>query len=422
MLLEESGEYVSQGIKSYSIDSDYMTATDGWEFVVYDDEDPAGLRSKFAPLQPVTLYVDGHPQVTGRIDAIETESADSSALRVSGRDYIADLVDGTADPSIRFSKGSTVADALTKVCAPYGIDTIIGDNNLNRNLLTGKVPFGEGPPIDFKAAKLSDFKVSDNTGCWQVISNIAARHGFTVQPIVGESNGARTALILSHPEYRQDPIGSLTRPGNVIAAMAKRDYSRVPTVTVARGHTSTARVKYSKGTVEISTFKGGGSLGVIALAVPSVRIEIDLERTVTTTKRATVATGELSTSPEISATVTGRVFEKRNDPKSPEPLDGKLYRPAFYSDKEARTIDELEHGVRKMVSERLRDTLTYEATVRGHRDPDTDAVYAVDTILEVADGIEGISERMWVKRRTFTNGPDGPKTKLQLIRPETYIL
>src|SRR5687768_292891 len=102
--LELTGDVVEGPFESYSINSEFMTPTDGWEFVVFcpEEADPAELRRRFRPLQPVRLFIDGQQQVIGRIDRISGHGQSGRSLKVEGRDYLADVCDGSFDPSLRF--------------------------------------------------------------------------------------------------------------------------------------------------------------------------------------------------------------------------------------------------------------------------------------------------------------------------------
>src|SRR5690606_29060129 len=62
-----------------------------------------------------------------------------------------------------------------------------------------------------------------------------------------------------------------------------------------------------------------------------------------------------------------------------------LYRLHYLRDEESRTATELARARLRHAAERLKDTLSYEVELRGHADPKTGAVYAVDTVVDVDD-------------------------------------
>lgn len=384
-------------ITQYEIDSDYLLSTDGWSFTVYDDEDPGALRRKFHPLRGIKLYIDGNLQVVGRIDKI-SGAGDGSALNVSGRDYIADIVDGGADPALRFAAATDIGDAVLSVVQPFGIVTLLGGFNLTRNILTGKRPYFGPPGRDFKTAKLDEFKASAGMGAYELANKIVARHGYTIQP----AGTDRSALVIAEPEFRQEPLYEIVRPGNlVLSATASRDYSSVPTCVVATGAGGKTGAKLARLRAEF---------GVFAADSPAA---------------------ELVSTPEIQRSITSAnnvldVVEARRKPGKPDTTtygtDWPLYRPMFYEDTESRNQEQLDRGARRMLAERLRSTLVYDCTVHGHTDPKSGATWAVDTIAMVRDAIEDVAEPMWIQQRTFSGGSSGPTTRLRLIRPGSYVL
>ena len=99
-----------------------------------------------------------------------------------------------------------------------------------------------------------------------------------------------------------------------------------------------------------------------------------------------------------------------------------VLRPLYHQDKEARNDEQIERVARRILADKLRDTLTYECTVVGHKDPKTGARYAPDTMWNVIDPIEGVEEQLWILGRTFRNDGQGAMTDLRMIRPYTWVL
>lgn len=388
-------------IVSYSINSAYLTPTDGWEFVVASEDAPAALRRRWRPWQPVRLSIAGRQQVIGRIDGNEGTGQSGTQLRVFGRDYFADLVDATADPQYQIKQGMDIGQFLEDLLKPFGITTIHADVNqaaLNRNILTGKRPFKGSPARDFRAATLSDFKVSENEGVMEFAMRVLARHRFTLQP-----GGTRDSAMVGDPNYSQDVLYSVARPGNNCkqGGCAKRDYTNVPTVTLARGRSGESGKNLGSTRNEIATFDP-------ATARSNIGLVLDVQRTITSDDGVEVAR------------------QKRFNPKKPDQkiygYDQPVYKPLFFRDKESRNQEQLEAAVARTLAEKLRETLIYTATVRGHVDPASGAVWAVDTLAHVRDEIEDVDEVMWISERTLKNDGSGPMTDLVLVRPESFVL
>lgn len=411
--IESTGE-VFEKIISYRLTSNYLTPADEWEFVAYQDENPAELRRKFRPLMRVKLYIDGELQVIGRIDKTEGTGGSGSALMVRGRDYMAELVDGHADPSVRFTEKQDLGDALLLLFRPYGIRTLVGNWNLTRNLLTGRQPYIGEPKHDFKAAKLEDFKVGDNEGAFEAGDKIVARHGFTIQ-----MGGSRDILAIVEPQFGQDPLYKFNRPGNVLDGRASRDYGDVPTVTIATG-----RVKKKRKQARVDLFDRTADVGTDGV----VSDEQLLPALVSFPSFGDLAPNELGTFDEVKRIALepltllrqARVNWKGTPPFEAE--DDVLYRPMYYTDKGSRTDEQLDRAVRRELSRRMKDILTYKATMRGHRDLESGAIYTIDTMGTVHDEIDDVDERMWVLERTLYNDGSGPKTDVLLILPGAIAL
>lgn len=124
--------------QSYRITSNYMVPTDGFEFVVYSEKDQRSLRRIWRPLQPVRLYINGACQLVGRIDGIEGVPESGGALRVFGRDYLADIVDATVDPMFTVTQGQTLEQVLKEILKPFGITKIESSNIKALNTRIGK--------------------------------------------------------------------------------------------------------------------------------------------------------------------------------------------------------------------------------------------------------------------------------------------
>ncbi len=392
--IEKTG-YRTDKILRYSLTSNYLTPTDSFEFTIYDKGDPRALRRLWQPLQRVTLYIDGVQQLQGRID--ETQGNDDGSLTVKGLDHRADIVAGGADPSITFKANQDLGDALLMLFKPFGIRTLSGDSNLSRNLLTGVNPYKGGPDRSYKAARLTDFKVEENQGTWEIAEEIVSRHGFTLQSVVGD----RTWLAVVEPNYKQDVTYRLERPGNLLeGSKASRDYADVPTVTIATGWA----VGNQPG-LQINPMLGQyPTFGELAINPIGKNQEV-----------------ERAASPENGG---DELQSRRVDWKKvqSEAEDFVLYRPLFYKDKKSRSIQQMERLIKKDLSRRLKETLVYTARIRGHRDPVSRAIYAIDTMAHVSDDTEDVSEDLWVLEREFTNDGSGPRTTLQLIRPGSITL
>ena len=175
---------------------------------------------------------------------------------------------------------------------------------------------------------------------------------------------------------------------NIIKGRARRDFSSFPTYTLFTGT--------------------GGETGAQSTGLNKTFDIFEL-----------VASVQSLLSVIENKTVSGRWQGKA----STETKNGALYRLLYHRDTDARVQEDLDSGVRRSIAERLKDSLAYTCTVKGHADPVTGAIYSINTIANVDDSIAGVHERLWIAKRTlrYSEG-EGSMTELELWRPGSFII
>jgi prophage tail gpP-like protein len=379
---------IESNIQEYSLDTGYLTSTDGFEFTLYH---PDRSRLLGLEMQPVNLLIDGNSQLIGKVEVTEIGD-DGSAVHCSGRDYIARLVECNVDPALVLKQGMSLFEALTLATSTVGIDTVVSDDDLAmRNVRTGR-SLPNVPRLEVHNLTLEDLKPKPNEGLYEFCNRIVARHGATIQPAT-----ARNVLALSTPNYAQ-PVAyeiihtddTRTSAGNnVLRSSARRDYSSFPTHT-------------------LFTSKWG---------TPG-----STKRDLSQSYDMTVLAEEFND--EIAQILDGKAVRGRRRPGNSGPLEAlEEYRFLYLKDDESRNAAQLERAARRAISERLKDTLSYSVTLQGHDDPRTGALWAVDTMVHVRDDICGLNEPLWIESRTFRYAPgQGPTTDLKCWRPSSFQL
>jgi len=376
-------------VKSYTITSSYMTSTDGWEVMLYDTrrENLRGLE-----MQPVELLINDCSQVLGRVEVTDI-GGDGSAVTVRGRDFIADLVECSVDPSVKIKAGVTVADAITLAAGPVGIDTVVSDDDIAmRDIRSGKEVTKPGKALKkFLDGKLDEYKPQPGEGVFAFCDRIAARQGVTIQP-----GNTRHTIVLARPRYDQAALYKIRRlagddaspNNNIVSAQATRDYTSFPTFCFFTG--KTGRAGKSKTGTDIS------------FTTAALTAEIG---------------GELAETLDLFA------FKNRIKPNegNPSARGSLLYRLLYSRDEQSRNQDQLERAALRGIAERLKETLRYEVTLRGHADPETGANWAIDTIVHVIDEVCGIDEPLWIEERVFSYSEgSGATTKIVCWRPGSF--
>lgn len=350
-------------IKSYSIDTDYLTSVDEFEVEFYDD-DPARLR--WLGLEPVELAIYGETVLVGRIEQVE-RGRSGKAVTVRGRDYFADLVQGEIDPTVNITESQTFDDVIKYCAGPCGINSV----------------------VDFTKAGVAKLqpkerKPDPGQGVYDFLNRIAARLGSTLQPTAN-----RGEVAIDAPDYTQPPMASLLRSSdpivsaanNVLEATSVEDYTRLPTHGVSSG--KVAKAGESASPVS-SKFNLQDVLGGISDALLN--------------------------------TLSGKVDGNRRKPGAAgDPLQ--MYRLLYVKDDLARTAEQIERAIVRATAERLKDTLTYPPRVVDHKDPKSGKLWSVNSVLNVQDDVCDIEENMWVSGRRFDySRNDGATTSLKLWR------
>jgi hypothetical protein len=378
-------------IERYTLESDYLTSTDGFEFGLYDE--PAFMEG--LDMHPVELLisgpsVDAAQQLLGRIDVTEL-GGEGSGMVCRGRDYMADLVECHVDPELKIAKNTTLADAIKLAAAPVGITKVNADGDVGlRNIRTGKA-IKNPAPKSFREIKLDELKPQPGLGIYEWGNRVAARNGVTLQPW-----NKRNELCLSAPDYEQAPSYEIRRStdakrglaNNVLDATAVRDFSSFPTHVLFTG----------KNYDPTSKAKG------LRHALSIVKFMRDFGNE------------------ELLSIIPQHSLGDRRKPKDAGAIDGgKLYRLFYQQDSEATNSDQLYRVAVRAFAELFKNTLVYRVTLKGHEDPRTGALWTVNTIVDVRDEICRVNEPLWIASRSFTyDGDSGARTELECWRKEAF--
>jgi len=377
--LERQNRTLTNATK-WEIDSHFIVATDAFRFTLYS-EDQASIDD--LECQPVELFVHGASQLTGRIDASELGNT-GSAIDYEGRDYIADFTECSVDPRLIFKEGMTLGDVTKAVLEPHGVTDVSGSSVTMRNVRTGRLNKNEPNP-DYNNLTVEDMKPDNGIGCFDFLNRLAARFHATIQP-----TNSRQKVLITGPNYKQSPLYRLERRrsggrNNIVSAVRRRDFSSVPSFV---GFSGTRAVGGKPGEPAYRAIQVPSSARALGLAV----------------------------APILTATMRESEF-KRGD----EYQYGKLYRSLVHKDDESRNTSQLEAAAFRALYDRLKSCFVYQVTVQGHKDPDSGAVWAIDTMVEVHDEVCRVFGNFWIVSRTLKFDQDsGATTDLTLWMPGLY--
>ncbi|WP_230015816.1 phage baseplate assembly protein [Pseudomonas chlororaphis] len=165
----------------WSIESDLLTAADGFELELYT-KDATRLPSVLAEGAPCTLTLGKDRVLTGQIDEFEHDiSRQGISMRITGRDSAAPLVDCSA-PFVSMRE-ATLAQILDQVVKPLGITQ-----------------------VEIRAAQAKTrrrIQIEPGQTAWEALLQVAEANG--LWPWV-EPDGR---LIIGGPDYNAAPVGTL---------------------------------------------------------------------------------------------------------------------------------------------------------------------------------------------------------------------
>lgn len=112
----------------------------------------------------------------------------------------------------------------------------------------------------------------------------------------------------------------------------------------------------------------------------------------------------------------GKEFSKKTARGSAFDVDWKVWRPMYVvHDNATSDAEAMAFAVQEM-SDKMRNAEVYECTCRGHTDPVSGKVYAIDTVALVQDEFHDVFRPMWVCGRTFRRTSRGETTtRLKLL-------
>lgn len=342
----EDGTEVSRW-QEYSINSEFLTPTDGWSFSFTTLTEWKRIKNLVSPDCKIEIRVDDRLQLTGWVDEVRVScgGSDGLSVAVSGRDVLKVLCDAHVHPDFRIKgkKIYQVADDLLFSLYPQGKPTLFTDNNSNRDILTGVKGFKKSQKSRKNITEIDYCQPKPNEGAFEFLSRNLRRFGLWCWA------DAEGNVVVSSPDYDQAPSYSLLhkegqKENKILKASYHDKVTQTPSAVVVRG--KSAAKEWEKKTVQAYVMDA----------------------------------------------------------------DRKLFVPRYVLHEAAESSDQAAAFAEQELSELRKDSKVYECTLRGHTDRDTDATYAVDTVIHIEDDFLDVHEDMWVLERTFHKSATGGTT------------
>ena len=429
LVLPDAGITVDRW-ESYSVDSDFLSATDSWHFQTAGRNlSPAIVAALYCGAR-VLFQINGKTQGGGFIDLVDTHDSRDGGLvyTIQGRDCFSPVVDSGADPILfSFSEEQTLDAVIYKIFGQFGFtdpSQFVISNDANRTIMTGvRTTTKKGKLL--KATKVAQqLQPYPGEGCFAYLTRFLHRFGLWCWPSADQSQ-----VIVGVPAFDQPTAYSIIRKSdgsrsNVISGGVREDSTDQPSAIVATGAT------YGSSTPRV---------GIKVLLVNELTgVVVSREQVSTLGSVYNAKTGQVTDLTETAVTLSPTPANIGLSTRYPDAFyppvrpqfaaylgnlarEDPVSRPYFLHDDEAKTLDQLLRFAYKELSLRQQRMWTASYEVEGHTQGASKSPWAVDTMVAVNDDSgRGFASPMYVRGRTFEKSRGrGTTTKLRLVLPYT---
>ena len=401
---------------SYSFESDFFSPVDNFSFELSDDRVDQ-LRNKINIGDPVELIVFNQVQCKGMVEKVDYDYSvnGGTTLRLSGRDMLGAICDGTISPTVKITDTNTFEDALIKAFESAGWDKDhIAFVNFNdaANFKPDTFQKGSGRK---KGSKIGhQFRPRKNEGFMEYALRICKRSGWNIKLT---PNGEY--IHIGMPNYDTTDVDGIfyhkisdpTR-NNIIAASVSMDWRKQPSYLI--GEATAAGGVYRKGINKV--FVPNGLLldqeDIILYGYNNDYKDKGVKWIDTNDQ----LTGNL---PKLITDL----FPGKITVGSPEAQQ--RFRPVYVYDDESKSMAELQYVMMKKMSDFQNSFFSLNIITNGHSFKDESGVHyvdMVDSMCRVVDETYGFDNHFWIQKRRFTKSRNGgTRTELTLKIPYIYI-
>lgn len=373
----------------YTVSLSMLRAAQPWTFSVWRSAARqttwSMLASRARLFDRVTLRIDGHPQLSGRLESFERHAeGHAECLAVlSGRDLAGAAQSWDADPTINL-RGVTLEDALSALFTPLSLTLTITPAAAAAEVQGARRPGARGAGTARRRRPIDIAHPRPGEKVWQVAESIVRRAGYLLWCAPREDGSI--GIVVDAPNYDQQPLYTLERrlsaqgvgSGNILGGSEQISVQEVPT--------------------DVTVYTG--SLRGAAVSARS---------------RAVVQNSGLYT-----AAIT-RGFA----------LDTLMPQPRHVRSERARTLAAAQREGERVIAEGMQNFRRYTCTVQGHgQDVQGQArLYAVNTIAHVRDDLmidshgRPLDEDMLITDVVFEGTrAEGTRTRLTLVPKHSIVV
>lgn len=232
--------------ETITIASDFLTPCDTFALESGGELSPVQIMRDLPMGSPVEFLINGTVFMTGQVDLAHTKSTrGGSRLSITGRDFLARIVDSNVDPRMQISKGIDVDGLVKLVMTQFGLLGLVNDNGAKVRPL-GKAKGGKAYSAKHKRTDpLKEITPKANQGAYDYLEKILAHAGYHLWAAPTFPN-----VVVAGPDYDQPTSYSFTKlqgagsvRNNVLDSDAQVNETNVPSHVYVKGASSKAGTK-----------------------------------------------------------------------------------------------------------------------------------------------------------------------------------
>lgn len=224
----------------YTVSLSMLRAGQPWTFSMWRSRDRATtwevLNRRVRLFDRVTLAIDGHPQLTGRIEAFERHASghDECVAVLSGRDLAGPAQSWDADPTLAL-RGLALDDALAAIFDPLGLTVRVTPAAAAREVQGARRPGAHSPGTQRRRSPIDLAHPRPGEKAWSLAESIVRRLGFLMW--VAPRTDGTVGIVVDTPDYEQQPAYTFERrldargfgSGNILDGAETFSVREVPT-------------------------------------------------------------------------------------------------------------------------------------------------------------------------------------------------
>ena len=416
---------------TYHIESDFMVPADHFTFTIEDDR-ASQLTNKIQIGSPLTVKINGAPQLVGYVDHISFKyDRHGAVLTISGRDALGLMSDSTCNPGLQYDASTSIKKILTDLFTIFNLTPTINDAadlTVATAGLQGLAVHNKQPKAIAKswARKLGrQVRPKKEEGYLEYAIRLSKELGLYIKLTPGSSNVNvntptydRTTAVAFQLTNRFAQFGNTAR-NNVLAGDLAVDWTKQPSCVVAEMEGGNSNPIYRRDVTkvlalnELTAFDSfdfdPNDQDEVLAAVNSNTYDILQQFQGFGYMLVPINIGLLNSIPSLLKI---------------QPDVGQLSRPMFTFDRDASTAEELEFFTLEKLASHQNHFMKLDYTVKDHTFTGQDGfklIWTPNTMVYVRDDRFNLDGNYWLQKRVFSKSRhEGTLTKLELRLPYIY--